>query len=64
VEAVEDAVIVNEIATVPLGRGVIGDVMDRLMPCGADPNHDATNVTGALNPFMDVRVTLADPLPP
>lgn len=63
-EAIEDAVTVNGAVAVLLGRGVIGDVTDRLTPCGADPNHDATKVTVPLNPFMEVTVTVADPLPP
>ncbi len=63
-EAVEDAVTVNGTATVPFGRGVTGDVMDRLTPCGVEPNHDATNVTVPSNPFMERTVTVTDPLPP
>ena len=63
-EAVEDAVTVNGTPTVPFGRGVIGDVMDRLTPCGVYPIHDVTNVTVPLNPFTEITVTIADPLPP
>ena len=64
-EAVEDTVMVNGAAIVPFGGGVIGDVMDRLTPPGAvAPTHDADNVTGELNPFMEVTEMSADPLSP
>jgi len=64
VEAVEDAVTVNGTVTVPFGGGVTGDVMDRLTPSGAEPNHDATNVTVPLKPFMEKTVTIVDPFLP
>jgi hypothetical protein len=38
--------------------------MNRLTPAGAVPIHDADNVTGELNPFMETTVTVAEPLPP
>jgi hypothetical protein len=44
--------------------GVIGDVMNRLTPAGAVPTHEADNVTGELNPFMETTVIVAEPLPP
>jgi hypothetical protein len=57
-------VIVKGAVPVALGVGVIGDVMNRLTPAGAVPNHDADNVTGELKPFMETTVTVAEPLPP
>jgi hypothetical protein len=61
---VEDAVIVDGRATTPFGDGVIGDAIDRFTPSGADPTHDADNMTIALNPFMERTLTVADPLSP
>jgi hypothetical protein len=55
--------IVKGAVAVPLGIGVIGDVMNRVAPAGAVPTHAADNVTAELNPFMEPRVTVAEPLP-
>jgi len=56
--------IVKGAVPVPLGTGVIGDVMNRVTPAGAVPTHAADNVTVELNPFIDPTVTIAEPLPP
>jgi len=57
-------VIVKGAVPVPLGKGVIGDAMDRVTPAGAVPIHDGDNVTAELNSFMETTVTVAEPLPP
>ncbi len=48
----------------PPGGGVMGEGNAKLIPEGAFPIHDAVNVTGALNPPVEVTIIVAELLVP
>ena len=64
-EAFGDVVIVNESVAGLFGVGILLLVARlRRTPVGVVPTHDADNVTVDLNPFTEVTLISATPLPP
>lgn len=64
VDAVVLAIIVKVELAEPPETGVAGELISTVTPAGVLPSHEVNNVTGKLNPFKELTVIDAKPLPP